>query len=56
MPELNELSEIGYLQKQLSLDLNDQEAAKKFKEEINSCLASNTFRRIDNMFHNLKRE
>jgi phosphatidylinositol-4,5-bisphosphate 3-kinase len=54
MPELSQYSDIDYLKKQLSLDLSELEATNKFINEIHNSLNS-TFRRIDNLFHALKR-
>jgi hypothetical protein len=53
VPELVEKGDIGYLLKQLSLDLDDEDAENKFKKEISGSLA-NKFRRFDNMVHNMK--
>jgi len=54
MPELSQYSDIDYLKNQLSLDLSELEATNKFINEIHNSLNS-TFRRIDNLFHALKR-
>lgn len=54
MPELSEEKNIEYLKMRLSLDLSEQEATNKFKREIYDSLNS-TSRKIDNMFHNIKR-
>jgi hypothetical protein len=53
VPELVEKGDIGYLLKQLSLDMGDEEAQIKFKKEISGSLA-NKYRRFDNMIHNMK--
>jgi|LakMenE01Jun11ns_1017448.scaffolds.fasta_scaffold8761943_1 hypothetical protein len=53
MPELKHKQEINTLVIKLMLNSSDQEAEKKFKEEI--VAAYNTFsRRIDNLAHNIK--
>lgn len=54
MPELSDESDIEYLKMRLSLDLSEQEATNKFKREIDDSLNS-TSRKIDNVFHNMKR-
>lgn len=54
MPELQEKSEIEYIRDMLSLKLTDSEADDKFNEEIDTAL-NNTFRRLDNLIHNLRR-
>lgn len=53
MPELKEKYEITYLKTMLSLRYTEMEADKKFRGEILKSLGS-TFRRIDNLIHNLK--
>jgi len=55
MPELADYSDIEYLKNQLSLDLSELEANNKFISEIHNSL-DDTFRRIDNLFHALKRK
>ena len=55
MPELESYSDIEYLKNQLSLDLSEMEANNKFINEIHNSL-DDTFRRIDNLFHALKRK
>lgn len=54
MPELQEKGEIEYIRDMLSLKLTDSEADDKFNEEIDTAL-NNTFRRLDNLIHNLRR-
>lgn len=54
MPELKKKSEIKYLREMLSLKLTEMEANNKFSDEITNSL-NNTFRRIDNLFHNIRR-
>lgn len=54
MPELQNKSEIEYIRYMLSLKLTETEAIGKFNEEIENALG-NTFRRIDNLIHNLRR-
>lgn len=54
MPELETYEDIEYLKNQLSMDLTDLEANNKFLDEIQNSLNS-TFRRIDNLFHAIKR-
>lgn len=54
MPELTSFSDIEYLKNQLALNLSELEATNKFKLEIYNSL-DDTFRRIDNLFHALKR-
>jgi len=53
VPELVEKADITYLLKQLSLEMEDDKAQQKFKQEIQGSLA-NRFRRFDNMVHNIK--
>ena len=55
MPELSNLNDIDYLTNMLSMNLSDQEADIKFKQEIINSLDS-TWRRIDNLIHNIKRK
>ncbi|KRX06528.1 Protein kinase-like domain [Pseudocohnilembus persalinus] len=54
IPELQKPEDIEYLKKQLSLELNNQQATKKFKDAIFESLAT-TSRRIDNLIHQFKR-
>jgi phosphatidylinositol-4,5-bisphosphate 3-kinase len=54
MPELQNKQEIEYIRDMLSLKLTDSEADDKFNEEIDTAL-NNTFRRVDNLIHNLRR-
>jgi len=53
MPELMLEDDIFYMRDKLSLDMNEKSADKKLREEIDKSLQS-TYRRIDNMLHNLK--
>jgi phosphatidylinositol-4,5-bisphosphate 3-kinase len=55
MPELQTPGDVKYLQDQLALNLSDQEATTKFRQEIIMAL-SDTWRQIDNFFHNIKRK
>ncbi len=55
MPELAGYSDIEYLKNQLSLDLSEVQAMNKFINEIHNSL-DDGFRRIDNLFHALKRK
>jgi hypothetical protein len=51
MPELKKKEEIQRLVTKLDINASEQEADKKFKEEIDR--AQKTFsRRMDNLFHN----
>jgi len=52
MPELMMEEDIYYLREKLYLNMTEKKAEKKLMEEINKSLDS-TFRRIDNMIHNL---
>lgn len=54
MPELSDVSDIEYLKKRLSLNLSEQEATNMFKREIYDSL-NTTFRKFDNLLHNIKR-
>jgi phosphatidylinositol-4,5-bisphosphate 3-kinase catalytic subunit alpha/beta/delta len=54
MPELQNKEEIGYIREMLSLKLTETEACEKFNNEIQNAL-NNTFRRIDNLIHNIRR-
>jgi phosphatidylinositol-4,5-bisphosphate 3-kinase len=54
MPELMREQDILYMRDKLYLDVNhEKKADKKLQQEINKSLDS-TYRRIDNMIHNLK--
>jgi phosphatidylinositol-4,5-bisphosphate 3-kinase len=53
MPELQVEEDIGYMRDKLYLTVNEKKADKKLQAEINKSLDS-TYRRIDNMIHNLK--
>jgi len=53
MPELMLEEDIFYMRDKLCLDMNEKSADKKLREEIDKSLQS-TYRRIDNMLHNLK--
>ena len=55
MPELSSSSDLEYLVNQLALDFSEHEACAKFKKEIQESLNSN-WRRVDNLFHMLKRD
>jgi len=55
MPELQEYADIEYLKNRLSLELSEQEANILFVNEIHNSL-DDTFRKIDNFFHALKRK
>jgi phosphatidylinositol-4,5-bisphosphate 3-kinase len=55
MPELRKKENLNYLTKQLSLDLSEQEASEKFKKELIASL-NDTWRSVDNLIHNLKRQ
>lgn len=50
MPELTTDQDITYMLKVLDLDLTDEQAADKFKKEIEASL-SDTYRRMDNWIH-----
>jgi len=52
MPELMMEEDIYYLREKLYLNMTEKKAEKRLMEEINKSLDS-TFRRIDNMIHNL---
>lgn len=54
MPELQYKEEISYIRDMLSLKLTESEAVDKFNEEIDTAL-NNTFRRVDNLIHNIIR-
>lgn len=54
LPELKK-KRISYLLKHLALECSEQEAGEKFKIELNNSL-NNTWRSIDNFFHNIKRQ
>ena len=53
MPELQQEDDIIYLKNQLMLELNDDEARDHFEKEIKKSLGD-TFRRIDNLIHNVR--
>ena len=53
MPELKNKDDIKYLREMLSLKLTEMEADTKFTLEIKNAL-NNTFRRLDNLLHNVK--
>jgi hypothetical protein len=53
MPELMKEQDIFYMREKLYLNVNEKKADKKLHTEINKSLDS-TYRRIDNMIHNLK--
>eukprot|EP00515_Schizochytrium_aggregatum_P004768 CAMPEP_0202051072 /NCGR_PEP_ID=MMETSP0963-20130614/4400_1 /ASSEMBLY_ACC=CAM_ASM_000494 /TAXON_ID=4773 /ORGANISM="Schizochytrium aggregatum, Strain ATCC28209" /LENGTH=64 /DNA_ID=CAMNT_0048616211 /DNA_START=67 /DNA_END=261 /DNA_ORIENTATION=- len=53
MPELRGVADIQYLCDKLALDKSDKEAADMFKREINNSL-NDTYRRVDNLIHNIK--
>ena len=53
MPELMEVQDVNYLQEKLNLHLSDSDAEKAFKKELKKSLDT-TWRRIDNMIHNVK--
>jgi len=53
MPELMKEADIFYMRDKLYLNVNEKKADKKLQAEINKSLDS-TYRRIDNMIHNLK--
>jgi len=53
MPELMREEDIYYLRDKLMLDTNSKKAEKKLHEEIHKSLDT-TYRRIDNMIHNMK--
>lgn len=55
MPELSNYSDIEYLKMRLSLNLSEQEATNKFKREIYDSL-NTTWRKLDNLIHNIKRK
>jgi phosphatidylinositol-4,5-bisphosphate 3-kinase len=55
MPELSDYSDIEYLKMRLSLNLSEQEATNKFKREIYDSL-NTTWRKLDNLIHNIKRK
>ncbi|CAD8067468.1 unnamed protein product [Paramecium primaurelia] len=54
MPELQQASNVKYIEDQLALNISDQEATAKFKQEIIISL-NDTWRQIDNWFHYIKR-
>jgi phosphatidylinositol-4,5-bisphosphate 3-kinase len=55
MPELSKPADIQYLKNQLALDLTELEATSRFEQEILNSLNS-TWRRIDNVLHNMRRK
>lgn len=55
MPELQFPTDVKYLEVKLAMDISDQEATAKFRQEIASSL-NDTWRRLDNLFHNMKRK
>jgi phosphatidylinositol-4,5-bisphosphate 3-kinase len=54
MPELQSANQVKYLEDMMALNLSDQEAISIFREEIITSL-NDTWRKIDNFFHNMKR-
>ncbi|CAD8088033.1 unnamed protein product [Paramecium primaurelia] len=54
MPELQQASNVKYIEDQLALNISDQEATAKFKQEIIISL-NDTWRQIDNWFHYIRR-
>ncbi|GBG30282.1 Phosphatidylinositol 3-kinase, putative [Hondaea fermentalgiana] len=53
MPELTSDDSILYLCQKLCLEMTEQEASESFKREIQSALGD-TYRRFDNLIHNIK--
>ena len=53
LPELTCLNDILYVRDKLYLDVDENQANQKFMNEIEKSL-NTTYRRIDNMIHNLK--
>jgi phosphatidylinositol-4,5-bisphosphate 3-kinase len=53
MPELASEQDIGYMREKLYLDMTDAEADAELHAEIQKSLDS-TYRRLDNMVHNIK--
>jgi len=53
MPELMVEKDIFYLRDKLALELTEKKAEKLLEVEIDKSLDS-TYRRVDNMIHNLK--
>mmetsp|Transcript_21393 Transcript_21393/g.34853 ORF Transcript_21393/g.34853 Transcript_21393/m.34853 type:complete len:940 (+) Transcript_21393:3108-5927(+) len=53
MPELVCDQDIQYMCQKLCMDKTDAEASESFKREINNSL-SDTYRRVDNLIHNIK--
>ncbi|CAK95176.1 unnamed protein product (macronuclear) [Paramecium tetraurelia] len=55
MPELQQASNVKYIEDQLALNLSDQEATAKFKQEIVNSL-NDTWRQVDNWYHYMRRK
>lgn len=53
IPELTSEQDIEFLRNRLSMNQTDDEASEKFKQEIDVALDT-FYRRIDNMFHNIR--
>lgn len=53
MPELMKESDIHYMRDKLFLNMSEKKADKELQLEINKSLDS-TYRRIDNMIHNMR--
>jgi len=53
MPELIVERDIEYMRQKLVLSVNDDQAAKRFREEVDTAL-NHTYRAIDNMIHIIK--
>ncbi|CAD8067341.1 unnamed protein product [Paramecium primaurelia] len=55
IPELQNAEDVRYLQDRLALNLSEQEAIMKFRQEIITSI-NDKWRRVDNFFHTLKRK
>eukprot|EP00826_Nyctotherus_ovalis_P064022 TRINITY_DN9387_c0_g1_i2.p1 TRINITY_DN9387_c0_g1~~TRINITY_DN9387_c0_g1_i2.p1 ORF type:complete len:464 (-),score=140.79 TRINITY_DN9387_c0_g1_i2:1947-3218(-) len=53
IPELTSETDIAFLRDRLSMEITDEEASEKFIREIDAALDT-FYRRIDNMFHNIR--
>ncbi len=53
MPELMQEADISYLRDKLALGHSEKKAEKFLADEVHKSLDS-TYRRIDNMIHNIK--
>jgi hypothetical protein len=50
IPELRELEDIEYLRQMLSLEMSDEQAAKKFEALVGECMKSKATR-LNNVIH-----